>query len=259
MRRTTPSSGLVDRAMESAGWASAVRSGAYGWRRTMCTVRESDARTSLMTPGAPRRSMAHGVWGAAGSSLRPRLKLAATSPAVRAAPSWNLTPSRSQNVHVSPSFEMAQRVARAGSTSVEPSRNVTSVSKTWRVMSGTAPSSAALGSSVAGTPATPTRNSFLACAETGVIHGREKIGQASTSVMKKQARSINCNDIALFLYVGTRGWRHPFRDKRMLRVRYGTCSWDEQRVTARERRRRAVAGGERRENSATETPPKDLA
>ena len=170
----------------------------------MCTVRESEARTSLMTPGAPRRSMAHGVWGAAGSSLRPRLKLAATSPAVRAAPSWNLTPSRSQNVQVSPSFETAQRVASDGSTSVEPSRNVTSVSKTWRVMSGTAPSSAALGSSVAGTPATPTRNSFLACAETGLIHGREKIGQASTSVMKKQARSINCSDIALFLYVGTR-------------------------------------------------------
>src|SRR5882762_6152899 len=44
----------------------------------------------------------------------------------------------------------------------------------------------------------------------------------------------------------------------MLRVRYGTCSWDEQRVTARERRRRAVAGGERRENSRTQTPPKDL-
>jgi proteasome-associated ATPase len=81
-------------------------------------------------------------------------------------------------------------------------------------MSGTAPSIAAAGSIVAGTPATPTRNSFLGCAETGIIHSREKIGQASTTLMKKQARSTFDNDIALFLYGGTCRGRHPFRGKR---------------------------------------------
>jgi len=68
-------------------------------------------------------------------------------------------------------------------------------------MSGTAPSTALDGSSVDGTPATPTRNSFRVCAETGIIHSREKIGHASRIVMKKQARNIFDNDIALFLYV----------------------------------------------------------
>ncbi len=204
-----------------------------------------------MTPGTPRSSAAHAAGGAAGSALRPRLKLAATSPAVRGAPSANFTPSRSQNVHVSPSFETAHRVARAGSISVEPSRNATSVSKTWRAMSGTAPSIAPAGSSVVGTPATPTRNSFLACAETGVIHSREKIGHASRSVINKQARSINRNDIALFLYVEPAVDATRFEANRTLPVRYGTCWWDEQRATARERRKRAVAGGERRANPRT--------
>src|SRR2546427_13258685 len=168
-----------------------------------------------MTPGTPRSSAAHAAGGAAGSALRPRLKLAATSPAVRGAPSANFTPSRSQHAHVSPSFEPAHRGARAGSISVEPSRNATSVSKTWRAMSGTAPSIAPAGSSVVGTPATPTRNSFLACAETGVIHSREKSEHASRATMKKQARSIFDSAIALFLYGGTRVVRHPFRDKRI--------------------------------------------
>src|SRR5262245_29498900 len=167
----------------------------------MCTVRGSAARTSLMTPGTPRSSATHPAGGLDGSVLRPRLNVATTSNAVKPAPSANFTPSRSQNVHISPSFETAQRVASAGSISVDPSRYATSVSKTWREMSGTAPSSAVAGSSVEGTPATPTRNSFLDCAETGIIHSREKNGHASRIVMKKQARSSFDNDIALFLYV----------------------------------------------------------
>src|SRR5213593_263758 len=217
----------------------------------MWTLRLSAARTSLMTPGTPRRSAAHPGGGAAGSALRPRPKLETTSEAVSGAPSANFTPSRSQNVHVRPSFEIAQRVASAGSMSVEPSRYATSVSNTWRTISGTAPSSALIGSSVAGTPATPTRNSFLACAETGIIHRREKSGHASRTVMKKQARSIFDNDIALFLYGGTGVGRHPFRGKRdaadaVRNLPLGQAARDG--VGAAETRRR---GGERRAKSRT--------
>src|SRR5215470_15500792 len=200
-RRILPSVELAAREMASAGCASTVRSGAYGCTSTMCTVRASGARTSLMTPGTPRSNAVQPAAGLAGSALKPRPKLATTSAAVSGAPSANLTPSRSQNVHVSPSLETPHRVASDGSTSVEPSRYATSVSKTWREMSGTAPSAAVDGSSAAGTPATPTRNSFRACAETGIIHSREKTGHVSRIVMKKQARSTFDNDIALFLYV----------------------------------------------------------
>jgi len=70
-------------------------------------------------------------------------------------------------------------------------------------------------------------------------------------VINKQARSINRNDIALFLYVEPAVDATRFEANRTLPVRYGTCVWDEQRATARERRKRAVAGGERRANPRT--------
>jgi len=52
--------------------------------------------------------------------------------------------------------------------------------------------------------------------------------------MNKQARSINCNDIALFLYVEPVIDATRFERNRVLPVRYGTCSWDRQRVAARD-------------------------
>src|SRR5262245_31574976 len=257
-RRTVPSVGLAAREMASAGCARTVSSGAYGCMSTMWTVRASAARTSLMTPGTPRNSAAHPAAGFDGSALRPRPKLATTSAAVNDAPSANFTPSRSQKVQVSPSFETAHLVASDGSTSVVPSRYATSVSKTWREMSGTAPSTALDGSSVDGTPATPTRNSFRVCAETGIIHSREKIGHASRIVMKKQARRIFDNDIALFLYVEPVVDANRFEANETLPVRYGTCSEGRQRVTARYGGDEPLRMVERRVSPRAETPPKDL-
>src|SRR6059036_38557 len=63
------------------------------------------------------------------------------------------------NDQTSPSREAFQRVASAGSISVLPSRQATSVSKTWRAMRGVVPSRAAPGSRMAGTPGAPMRSS----------------------------------------------------------------------------------------------------
>jgi hypothetical protein len=125
-------------------------------------------------------------------------------------------------------------------------------------MSGTAPSTALEGSSDAGTPATPTRNSFRACAETGIIHSSEKTRHASRIVMKKQARRIFDNDIALFLYVEPLVDATRFEANETLPVRYGTCSEARQRVTARYGGDEPLRMGERRVSPRAETPPKDL-
>src|SRR5439155_23818644 len=92
-----------------------------------------------------------------------------------------------------------------------------------------------------------------------IIHSSEKSEHASRATMKKQARSIFDSAIALFFIRWNPCCTPPVsRQTNRCRLRYGTCSYDRQRVTARVRRRRAVAVGERRANSRTRTPPKDL-
>jgi hypothetical protein len=58
-------------------------------------------------------------------------------------------------------------------------------------MSGVAPSSDAAGSSVAGTPGTPTRSSFRIWASAGFEKARK-------SVRMRNARSIDSRDIRIF-------------------------------------------------------------
>ena len=118
-KRIVPSVPVTVFEMPSPGWARTVSSGAYGWTnselhgmRIGSTHFLDDARAGRAARSARRRPRA----------ARIRWKLAATSDVVTALPSWNRTPSRTVNVQVRPSRDTAQRVARAGSTSVEPSR-----------------------------------------------------------------------------------------------------------------------------------------
>jgi hypothetical protein len=73
--------------MERPGCARIVSSGAYGCISTMCSVRESEARTSRTIPGVPRSNAPHTGDGAATGGLICRSKLAAASPAVSGLPS----------------------------------------------------------------------------------------------------------------------------------------------------------------------------
>ncbi len=183
-----------------------------------------------MTPGAPRNRAAQTTGGRCGSR-RWRSKLATTSAAESAVPSWKRTLSRRVKVQVSASRETDQRVASAGSMSVEPSFHATSVSKTWRATSAGAPSSAVAGSTTAGSPAMPTRTSRRG-AQNGQNCAPAACGHAASAAARTSATADRRRAIKV-LYR-----KHPDAPALWPKIvprgdRYGTCSLAEVCAPAR--------------------------
>ncbi len=94
------------------------------------------------------RTVAELTWNAWRDHLILEYEMKTTACALKGVPSWNLTPRRSLNVQVLPSFETLQDSASPGRTSVFSSTNWTRFSKMWRVTSNDSPSVMFCGSSL---------------------------------------------------------------------------------------------------------------
>jgi hypothetical protein len=95
--------------------------------------------------------------------LYQRSKFAQTAFALNAVPSWNFTPVRRLNVHVFPSFDCVQLVARSGRRFVVPGTCDTSVSTICLMTRIDSPSFASEPSSETGSADAPNTSVSPAC------------------------------------------------------------------------------------------------